>query len=429
MAATKRMFILTDTKANNNKFWEISIDESGAVHSRNGRVGSKGQERHLGQGEALVKRKINEKIRKGYKEIEIVSGVEPSQTASATAVTTAAEEQIGRGDPVIVDLVRELAKINRHQIIAATGGQMDVDLSTGVVSTPLGVVTAENIRKARETLGYMERYVLASDFDAPAFRDHLEAYLMLVPQKVGAARGWHHSVIKDGDGLIQQNGLLDQLESSIDIALERIRDAKVKAGEAQPDVPKIFDVSMRINDDPALRAHIEAFYENGRQAMHASRNFKVKRIFDVSIGEMDKAFAEDGAKVGGLMELWHGTRAHNLLSILKSGLIIPKSRGSIHVTGRMFGDGIYGSDQSTKSLNYSYGYWDRGSCDNRCFMFLTDFAMGKSWHPDKTGSSVKPPAGFDSTYARGGQDLVRNNEMIVYRTSQVRLKYLVEFQQ
>jgi poly [ADP-ribose] polymerase len=94
----------------------------------------------------------------------------------------------------------------------------------------------------------------------------------------------------------------------------------------------------------------------------------------------------------------------------------------------MFGNGVYFSDQSTKSLNYAAGYWDGKAADERCYMFLADVAMGRPWHPDRTGSSVKPPAGYDSVFARGGKDRVLNNEMIVYRTSQVNLKYLVEFE-
>jgi poly [ADP-ribose] polymerase len=94
----------------------------------------------------------------------------------------------------------------------------------------------------------------------------------------------------------------------------------------------------------------------------------------------------------------------------------------------MFGNGVYFSDQSTKSLNYAAGYWDGKASDERCYMFLADVAMGRPWHPDRTGASVKPPAGYDSVYARGGKDRVLNNEMIVYRTSQVNLKHLVEFE-
>lgn len=424
--AQTRMYILTDTKANNNKFWEITITADGQVSSRNGRVGSTGQTRALGSGETLFNRKIREKERKGYQRVEII-GKSGGEALDKTALVSAAEEQIAKGDPVVADLVRMLARINRHQLMAASGGQMDIDLTSGMVSTPLGVVTADNITQARSLLDAIAGYVEKGDLDAPAYLDRLETYLMLVPQKVGAKRGWHRSFLTSSEDLSKQGSLLDQLETSVEIANQRLKDAEEKGGTTKP--ADIFDVSMRISEDPDLRKHIEAFFEQGRQKMHASRGFKIARIFDVSLGNMDRDFEADGAKVGGIMQLWHGTRAHNLLSILKSGLIIPKSNGSIRVTGRMFGNGIYFSDQSTKSLNYSYGYWDGDAKDNRCFMFLADVAMGKPMHPKTTGSHVKPAEGYDSVFARGGRDIVANNEMIVYRTSQARLKYLVEFQQ
>ena len=118
------------------------------------------------------------------------------------------------------------------------------------------------------------------------------------------------------------------------------------------------------------------------------------------------------------------------MSILKGGLIIPKSSAS-HVTGRMFGDGVYFSDQSTKSLNYSQGYWGHGSRDNNCFMFIADVAMGKYYVPHTSDSRLHDKIksmGYDSTYAKANQSSVRNNEMIVYNLHQCNLKYLVEFE-
>lgn len=424
-ALAERMFILTDASNNNNKFWAISMNEAGAVTTRNGRVGSKGQSRVIGHGETVYHAKIREKERGGYKPVELVGPAGGTANVNGEVLAAAAEDEIGQGNPVVAELVRQLARINRHQILAASGGQMDLDLATGIISTPVGVVTAANVTKARRLLASLERLVLKGDFDNPAFVTPLEEYLMLVPQKVGAKRGWHREFLTGTDSLTSQGALLDQLESSIEIAAQRIRDAK----DRKEDKPvSIFDVTMAVNEEAELRKRIQAFYARGRNSMHASHRLKMARIFDVSLGQMDRAYQEDGAKLGGTMELWHGTRAHNLLSILKSGLIIPKSNGSIHVTGRMFGDGLYFSDQSTKSLNYAYGYWDGGAKDNRCFMFLADVAMGKPWHPDRTGASLKPPAGHDSIYARGGRDIVKNNEMIVFRTSQAKLKYLVEFE-
>lgn len=387
----RRMFILTNANANKNKFWEITMDASGQVSTRNGRVGTAGQERVLGAGEALFQRKIREKTRKGYRQVDIVGAVADEKKVDTAQVASAAEEQIARGNPVIAELVRELAKINRHQIIAASGGQMDVDLTTGVVSTPLGVVTAQNISKARRLLMGFEPFIAQQDFDNPGFVQPLEEYLMLVPQKVGSRRGWHRDFLTEMGNLTEQDRLLDQLEASIEIAEARVRDAAA-AKSGKPKVEeKIFDVQMAPNEDPDLRRRVETLYRRGRQDIHSSRHLKPARIFDVSLGSMDRSYEEDGAKVGGVMELWHGTRAHNLLSILKSGLIIPRSSGSIHITGRMFGNGIYFSDQSTKSLNYAYGYWDGGARDDRCYMFLADVAMGTPWHPTQTGSRVRPP--------------------------------------
>jgi poly [ADP-ribose] polymerase len=94
----------------------------------------------------------------------------------------------------------------------------------------------------------------------------------------------------------------------------------------------------------------------------------------------------------------------------------------------MFGNGTYFSDQSTKSLNYAYGYWGNGSRDEMCYMFLCDVAMGKSYTPLLWSAGLNlPKAGTDSTFARAGVSGVVNNEMIVYRTCQVNPTFLVEF--
>ncbi|MFG6080481.1 WGR domain-containing protein [Paracoccus litorisediminis] len=425
-AISEKMFILTDAKNNNNKFWAISIDLDGSVTTRNGRVGSKGQSRTVGNGQRVYDAKIREKERGGYQPVDLVAPVTGAANLDNAAVTSAAEDQIARGNAMIAELVRELARINRHQIHAASGGQMDIDLATGIISTPVGVVTAANLAQARALLQRLEPYVTRMEFDEPGYIKPLQEYLMLVPQKVGSKRGWHRDFITGLDSLTQQGALLDQLEASIEVAEGRIREGMERKGDAQH--APVFDVTMSVNEDPDLRKRIEKIYEDGRKSQHASSRLRMARIFDVSLGSMARDFDADGAKLGGVMELWHGTRAHNLLSILKSGLIIPSSKGSIHVTGRMFGNGVYFSDQSTKSLNYAYGFWDKSAKDNRCFMFLADVAMGKPWHPDRTGASVKPPQGYDSVYARGGKDHVLNNEMIVYRTGQANLKYLVEFE-
>ena len=125
-------------------------------------------------------------------------------------------------------------------------------------------------------------------------------------------------------------------------------------------------------------------------------------------------------------DLWHGTRASNLLSILKHGLVIPPANAA-HCTGRMFGNGIYTSLQSTKALNYATDFWNRsGAGGQRTFMFLCDVALGKVNKP-KTFGGGYPARGSNTTWVEPGQGGVLNHECIVYDTSQINLRYLAEF--
>ena len=145
---------------------------------------------------------------------------------------------------------------------------------------------------------------------------------------------------------------------------------------------------------------------------------------------MKDRFDSRGAKMSNIWQLWHGTKASNLLSILKGGLIIPSASAS-HCTGRMYGDGIYFSDISTKALNYATNFWGSGGNTDRTFMFLADVAMG-NFHIAQSSWDRYPKSGSDSTWAKGKDkggvnSGVINDEMIVYNLNQCNLKYLVEF--
>ena len=139
-------------------------------------------------------------------------------------------------------------------------------------------------------------------------------------------------------------------------------------------------------------------------------------------------------KVGNVKQLWHGTTAQNVLNILRTGLFCPKSNDSRYgITGRMFGDGVYLSDQSTKALNYACGFWGHVSKGNATYMFLADTAMGNEYQPNNSIARHQIPSnarqgGYDSIYITGGTQGVINNEMIVWNTEQIRLSYLVIFE-
>ncbi|MFY0658059.1 MAG: hypothetical protein JXR12_15080 [Neptunomonas phycophila] len=129
---------------------------------------------------------------------------------------------------------------------------------------------------------------------------------------------------------------------------------------------------------------------------------------------------------------WHGSRNQNWLNILSTGLLIRPS-GAIH-TGSMFGDGIYFADKAQKSIGYTSlrgSYWASGG-DNNAYLALFSVHVGEQKHIKHHNSScyslnkAKLEAeNCDSVFAHGGADL-RNNEYIVYDSSQCTVSYLVE---
>jgi len=129
---------------------------------------------------------------------------------------------------------------------------------------------------------------------------------------------------------------------------------------------------------------------------------------------------------------FHGSRNQNWFNILQTGLLIRPS-GAIH-TGSMFGDGLYGANKAQKAIGYSSmrgSYWTSGS-DNKGFIGIFEFHTGKQKVIKRHDSSCYSLSrqkltrdGFDSVYAKGGIDL-RNDEFIVYDSSQCTIRYILE---
>lgn len=428
------MLIFTDAKENNNKFYELILNDDDTVHTRWGRVGAEGQKKVVSGGKYEFDRILGSKTAKGYVRSKTVSlnGAASSASQSKTALAEAAKRDMLKVDTsknknasVLVKLVERLAEMNRHQIVAASNGNIQIDES-GLITTPLGLVTATTIDEARTLLEKMDKFVQKKNFTTQQYISALEEYLRLIPQKVPSRRGWYENFFTDFSSLTAQNSLLDQLEGSLDLYKSKEQEIMKKLSEKNQIEQKLFSTQLQLVEDAAIIKKIQKFFDDNKNSRHVTSNMKLKNVFELQNDEFKTRFEAVAKKLGNVRMLWHGTRAFNVLSILKGGLIIPKSGGSYHITGRMFGNGVYFSDQSTKSLNYSYGYWDGGAKDDNCFMFIADVAMGKEYVPSGPQSNL-PMRGYDSTFAKANLSGVMNNEMIVYDVNQVHLRYLCEF--
>lgn len=458
------MLIYTDSKNNNNKFYHL-VYANGVATATYGRVGAKGSKTHVGHSLSAMHSKAEEKYRKGYRPVDL-------QKAEETSIKTLADQNLAhialdnlidnkiKTDPkkseelsILTDLIKKLVESNKHEIHSFSGGKITVD-DNGLVKTALGVITLDTVRKAIYVLSELKDEFkngkLSSGNYSLKYYELLNSYLELIPQVVPSRAGWGDYFFTSYSSFEKQEDFLEQLKSSIasyDDLIKKAKENEDKNKNKSDDEKEkvvLFNKTLKVVKDKKVLAKIKDYFESTKNQQHTSRHLKIKQVFEIIDNKSKKDFEKIAKDLGNLQFYWHGTRKYNILSILKQGILIPKS-DSFNVTGRMFGDGVYLSNQSTKALNYSQGFWDRNdrSSDNNCFMFLADVAMGKVFEAshykakEYAKNRMYPVNGFDSVIARGGKNnyihagydtKLLNDEMIVYDTKQLNLRYLVEFE-
>jgi poly [ADP-ribose] polymerase len=426
--------ICADISNNNNKYWYGWAYDDGTFEYQHGRVGKDAaiHSKSLGSSDEAVrylesKQRSKMKVRAGkppYKELNVVGDGQTAEIVNKSGLQKIAKDQIKsknkKSQTVVTKLVDYFIKVNAHDIHTATGGKITLNNDTGLFQTPLGIVTQDAIDEANDLLIKIGDYVERGTY-GKRMEGHVNNYMMLIPQDIGMKRIDIGEFFANLTSVQKQKSILDSLQVSLDTALTD-PDAPE---DAEDTLESVFNVEVDLVSAKATIDRIKRKYSKTRKRQHSCNHLDVNKVYTIQIVSERENFDKVGKSVGNVKELWHGTRASNVLSILRGGLIIPPSSAS-NVTGRMYGDGLYFSDQSTKSLNYAYGYWGGGNRDNNCFMFLADVAMGKDYTPTTSYRSF-PVKGYDSTFAKAGKSGVMNNEMIVYNTNQVSLKYLIEF--
>jgi poly [ADP-ribose] polymerase len=404
-------FVLSNIDNNNNKFWKIQELDNGDVVTTWGRVGDSGQStRFSSLGSKGYDKKVKEKIRKGYKKLD--TAVNTTNKTTNSCLRDIALSQIDADSQQTKKLIEFLTEVNVHNIIENT--TIEYNKQSGVFTTPLGVaVSQKTINNARGLLQNIKNSIKCSDTNNAKLLT--EQYLMSVPQNVGRGRFNVQKIFRDEKSFDKQYEILDSLESSLQ-TVDTTNPKDLITNEIY------FKVKVREVIADSEISHIEELFHKTKQSVHMTYGYKISQVYSIEISDMQEAWRCEGEKVGNIMRLWHGTSHSNLLSILKKGLIIPQK----YTNGWMFGQGLYFANQSTKSLNYAAGYWS-GNVVKRCFMFLADVSLGNPYYPKSSGEAFPKP-GYNSTFAKKGIcSSILNDEIIVYKTSQANLIYLIEF--
>lgn len=447
-----KILMCTNTTGNNNKFYSIELQKSNdneyQIFSHYGRIngntitGGVYEKREFNNLENSAKREFDKivkskkngktkvkdgiKYKEQYHEVSVISSnVGSSNIRDITKKIKIKNKNIfdifKKFGQLEKEILLKLEEENVHDILSETS----MTYIGGALQTPLGPLTIEHINKAESILNEIAKLINSNIIDDLMKKLNNE-YLSLIPRNMGHVIR-NDKLITDTNKLLKEYDLINQMKTAIDLSVKKdnneIKDFDI--GFSMALAPK--EIAKEIKDN----------FEKTRKHHNLSK-YKIKNIFEIKNNKERKKyedqvlmFKENEKNYGKKhkfdyeeIDLYHGSRNSNVLSILMNGFYVPPSNAK-HVTGRMFGDGVYGADSSTKALNYSAGYWGgKSNKYNNLFCFVSRFAMGKVYETSKSLKSGVPN-GYNSIYASGGYDLV-NNEYIVQKSSQTTITYLIE---
>jgi poly [ADP-ribose] polymerase 2/3/4 len=373
-------------------------------------------------GKTVTDPDTGEKMKEAYVDVDVVSPQVGSENIRGKAevkkqTTVKLAVDTSSYDPQVGKLLDQLIEENVHSITSMTS----IKLTANGYATELGPVTPDHVDKAKKVLDDLNSFMKKDgtlDETSKDVQKLNSLFFSLIPKpfsrKISAS-----DMILGAQKLQDEYDILDQLATGVQMgaAMNQNTAAKINA----------LGTDIEVLKDKKEYDRIVRYIESSKADNHRGSNvwgYKVKMIYKIRIPEERSRYENVVKKYGNIEEVFHGSANSNLLSILKSGLIIPKSNAP-HVCGRMHGDGVYGANNSTKSLNYSIGFWGgRRSSYTNNFLFLADFAMGKTYKTQNTNPNGAPH-GYDSVWAQKGRNLY-NDELIVYTLPQCTLKYLVE---
>lgn len=397
---TPRHLVMVTAGANNNKYYDMKPQGDMWVATY-GRIGRGSQTRTYSKRE--WDKKYNEKIRKGY-----VDQTDLIQDLISTEKPTQSEYKE-------IDNVEIAAIVERLQAMAKQVISENYNVSSNKVTQAM-VDEAQNIITG-----------LLNITDTKTFNDELLKLFTTIPRKMGSVSSY---IANDNS---EFNKIISREQDLLDIMKGQVVQKQVV--EETKEIKSIHDNTILehlglefeecTNEDIAtIKVALGSCSDKFHKAWKV-KNLRTQKRFDDFVKENN---------ITDVRLLFHGSRNENWWSIINSGLMLRPTNAVI--TGKMFGYGLYYAPKARKSLGYtslSGSYWAKGS-SNSGFMALMDVAYGNPYNVYSFDSKYynfnyetlqNNCPGANCLHAHQG-NMLRNDEIIVYKEEQCTIKYLVE---
>lgn len=373
-----RMFQYNKLGTNSNKYWEIKWwEEDSHCIVKYGRVGAEAIE-ESSRTRKYVEDKIREKVKKGYKPVDLHT-VKPIQVVNGSTAKVMGQKE--------------------HWLMSSIIGAANNSIKS-YLAIPVDALSMGQIMSGRRILQRIQTAV-GSDVHQTVIDNLVEDYFNTIPTQLPARIDKAVVVDRFVRHLADQEVRLQQLEAAIkNIKAPVVTQFDTVTSEYMQLGVKLEYMTVT---DPLHQEWSDYIVKTGNNIV------SVVELFKVEIPEERKAYGK--CDVDNVHTLFHGTHTDNVRHIFGGGLIIPK----IAANGRRFGDGIYFADHSARSMSYTRG--------NLRVMFIADVKLGNPLILNGVDGDLKnAPEGHHSVWGQNSYSGM--DEFIVYQPPQQTIKGL-----
>uniref|UniRef100_A0A8C2P1B7 Poly [ADP-ribose] polymerase n=1 Tax=Capra hircus TaxID=9925 RepID=A0A8C2P1B7_CAPHI len=266
---------------------------------------------------------------------------------------------------------------------------------------PVGMISLNDVSKAEGIL-LLVKEAMRNGETQEQLQTLLTEFYRLIPHRAAVAEKVSLSLLAKKEDLCQLiRDMVNVCETNLakpnPPSLAKYRALRCKVEYVEP------------NTEEFLRVREELLQNN-----HSKSPVDILQIFRV--GRVSETTEFQG-HLGNVRHLLHGSPVQSFMGILSRGLLLPKvveDRGMERTDIGNLGSGIYFSDSLSTSIKYSHP----GQTDGTRLLVVCDVALGRCLDLHKRDFSLTeaPP---DSDF--------EDDEFVVYKTNQVKMKYIVKF--
>ena len=399
MFAIRPTYLIMVTAENNNKYYNC-FPEGDNFRVEYGRVNS--TKTITNYPMSKWESQISSKIKKGYKDV--------------TDLKTALVEEIKTDGTKYKDIENESVRRIIEKLRSLARDTVKKNYSVSSAS-----VTEEMVYEAQLVINN-----LISIKSVNKFNDELLKLFEIIPRKMDNVRSYLIKSTDEIDKVIsREQDLLDIMRGQIVTKSTATENKDKEIDNSGITILDEMGITMRECTPEEINEIKDCMKES---SYHFSRAWRVDNISTrKKYEEFIKAYNIKNTKL-----LFHGSRTENWFSILKTGLKIRPANAIW--TGSMFSDGLYFAPKCQKSIGYTSlggSYWANGN-DKTAYMALFDTAYGKPYNVYNFDSKYysmsfdKLPVGCNCLHAHAGNGMLRNDEIVYYKTEQTTIKYLIE---